>query len=104
MTRAPARRSEPWAKQDRLGALPVVEDEFVETDTGESYASRWVALEDSGRAGWLRTMTRPLYAHKGTEDRLVAAVGTRGCPISAEDDSLPPEVDGVWVYAAWLKH
>lgn len=48
-----AERARLRAEHDRIAALPVVPDEVVMVDTGETYASLWSALRPADRGLWL---------------------------------------------------
>jgi DNA invertase Pin-like site-specific DNA recombinase len=48
-----AEREALWAEQDRIAALPVVDDEEVWVDTKETYADLWNALRPADRGPWL---------------------------------------------------
>lgn len=57
------KQDELWAEEDRLTALPVVEDEPRQIDTGRTYAGDWAKeLDDPGRAAWLKAEKIRIFA------------------------------------------
>ena len=50
-----AMRAKLRSEEDRLAALPLVPDEIVDVDTGQTYAAQWAGLGQQERGDWLRS-------------------------------------------------
>ena len=97
-----ARQTELLNDEERLTAelKEAGDDGWKDVPTGETYAEKWARLPDKERGEWLQEKNIKIYAFTGSNDgdkeRLIAAIGKPGCPITRLED-MPPKINGIYV-------
>lgn len=61
-----AERSRLRAEYDRIASLPVVPDQVVMVDTGETYAGKWDSMKPQDRGAWLKRNGFTVRASRAT--------------------------------------